>query len=312
MKSINYLSLFVTFFIAFSCNKEPYNGEPKTIYVENIELNSYSLSILEGECFLLEATISPVDADNKKIAWSSSDPNIAIVEEGLVTGIQPGEVIITVAAEDHGCFITCNVTVGPSFIVEDGQKCVDLGLSVKWAYYNVGASSPEDFGDLFAWGELEPKSTYSESNYKHYENYGYTKYGIKEKGNDIIDYKTTLDLSDDAAHHYYGGSWRMPTIREWEELHNLCTWEWTKYNTVAGYLVKGKNGNQIFLPYAGCKYYDYFNINTSSYWTSSLEIDAPGNYAAYSSELTPSRHYMSKEIGYTHRCMGLSIRGVIE
>lgn len=114
-------------------------------------------------------------------------------------------------------------------------KAVDLGLSVRWANMNVGAKSVTDYGDYFCWGETETKENLKEfgivSSYKWYENGTYTKYGRKYP---------TLDAEDDAAAVNWGGTWRMPTSIEFEELRNMCYWAWTsdyKNSNVAGYIV---------------------------------------------------------------------------
>jgi hypothetical protein len=123
---------------------------------------------------------------------------------------------------------------------------VDLGLSVKWATFNVGATSPEDYGDYFAWGETEPKETYSWANYKWCDGTvsKITKYNA-------TDGKAILEPDDDAAQVYWGGKWRMPTVEEQTELREQCTWTWTSINGITGYVVTGPNGKSIFLPAAG-------------------------------------------------------------
>ena len=164
----------------------------------------------------------------------------------------------------------------------NGHEYVDLGLSVKWATMNVGANSPEDYGDYFAWGETSTKSTYEWSTYKYcngdYNNL--TKYNTQSSYG-TVDNKTQLDLSDDAAHVNWGGSWRMPTDAELTELRTECTWTWTTQNGVKGYKVTSKKSgytnNSIFLPAAG------FRIDSSlidegdygDYWSSSLYTDTP-------------------------------------
>ena len=168
---------------------------------------------------------------------------------------------------------------------ENGHEYVDLGLSVKWATCNVGANSPEDYGDYFAWGETEPKTTYSWSTYK-YCNGTYktiTKYCTKSSYG-TVDNKTTLELSDDAAHVNWGGKWRMPTRAEQDELRdtNNCTWTWTTQNGVKGYKVTSKkNGNSIFLPAAGSRDDDYlFDAGSGGgYWSSSLNT-SESNFAS--------------------------------
>lgn len=161
----------------------------------------------------------------------------------------------------------------------NGHEYVDLGLSVKWATCNVGADSPEDYGDYFAWGETEPKSDYDWDTYKwcrgDYDNL--TKYCTKGIYG-TVDNKTQLDLSDDAAHVNWGGSWRMPTYDELNELKEKCTWTWITQNGVKGYKVTSKtNGRSIFLPAAG--YRDDSSLNNAGsygdYWSSSLSTGGP-------------------------------------
>ena len=151
---------------------------------------------------------------------------------------------------------------------------VDLGLSVKWATCNVGANSPEEYGDYFAWGEIEPKDVYSSNTYKWGEiteigNILYLKYNRTD--NNLV-----LELEDDAASVNWGGNWRMPTRAEQDELRDTdnCTWTWITQNGVKGYKVTSKkNANSIFLPAAG--YYDgdiLFEGNSyGDYWSSSLD-----------------------------------------
>lgn len=140
--------------------------------------------------------------------------------------------------------------------MENGYAYVDLGLSVKWATCNVGANGPEEYGDYFAWGEVEPKDEYNWGTYK-WCNGSYNtliKYNTNSRYG-TVDNKTTLDLSDDAARANWGGSWRLPTTEEQDELRDNCKWEWTTQNGVEGYKVtskkKGYTENSIFLPAAG-------------------------------------------------------------
>lgn len=136
---------------------------------------------------------------------------------------------------------------------------VNLGLSVKWAACNVGASSPEEYGGYYAWGETEEKSDYSWDTYKWCNGSwdSMTKY-CTDSYCRTVDNKTVLDPEDDVAHVKLGGSWRMPTLDEIEELCNECTWTSTTYNGVKGQLVTGPNGNSIFLPAAGyCRNTDF-------------------------------------------------------
>ena len=155
-----------------------------------------------------------------------------------------------------------------------GDPMVDLGLSVKWATMNVGASNTEEYGDYFAWGETEPKEVYGTSTYKWYSSSGnLTKYNTASHYG-IVDNKTQLELSDDAAHVNLGGDWRMPTDAEWAELREQCTWMWTTQNGVNGYTVTGPNGKSIFLPAAGYRSGNSLREvgEVDRYWSSSLAI----------------------------------------
>lgn len=143
----------------------------------------------------------------------------------------------------------------------NGHGYVDLGLSVKWATCNVGANTPEEFGDYFAWGETQPKEVYNDSTYKYYKHNGYNSVGYAEykvtkyctdSDYGTVDNKTVLDLEDDAAHVNWGGAWRMPTMEEQQELRDNCTWICTVQNGIIGHIAKSEiNGNSIFLPLTG-------------------------------------------------------------
>ena len=186
------------------------------------------------------------------------------------------------------------------------HEYVDLGLSVKWATCNVGASKPEEYGDYFAWGETQPKDYYDWSTYK-WCNGSYdtqTKY-CTDSYYGTVDNKTTLDLSDDAARANWGGSWRMPTRAEQDELRENCTWTWTTQNGVNGYKVTSKkNGNSIFLPAAGFRYDSSLDSAGSYgfYWSSSLYTDYPGiAYYSYFYSDSVDWSYYYRYIGFTVR-----------
>ena len=161
-------------------------------------------------------------------------------------------------------------------------EAVDLGLpsGIKWASCNVGASSPEDYGGYYAWGEVEEKEDYSWDTYKWYNGSDdtMTKY-CTDSDYGTVDNKSVLDPEDDVAHVKWGGSWRMPTLEEQEELLDECTWEWTTLNGVDGYRVTGPNGNSIFLPAAGYRHGTGLDDrgDLGFYWSSSLDDDSSGS-----------------------------------
>ncbi len=145
----------------------------------------------------------------------------------------------------------------------NGHDYVDLGLSVKWATCNVGADSPTDYGDYFAWGETSPKSEDNTDNSVTY-NVG------------MSDISGNADY--DAARANWGGTWRMPTSDEVDELINDCTTEWTTLSGVNGYKVTGPNGNSIFLPAAGWRGATSLRDTgeDGSYWSSTLDKSGTG------------------------------------
>ncbi len=191
----------------------------------------------------------------------------------------------------------------------NGMGYVDLGLSVKWASCNLGASRPEEYGHYYAWAETEPRTgdswNYDWNTTPHvlsgdsWEDVTWSKY----TGSDG---KTVLDPEDDAATVALGSPWRIPTIDEVNELLNKCKWTRYTYNGVEGYMATGPNGNSIFLPATGWRYKSN-TLNAGVYgicWSSSLYTDDPRNayglsfYSGGSSWNFDSRHY------------GLSVRAV--
>ena len=138
---------------------------------------------------------------------------------------------------------------------------VDLGLSVKWATCNVGANTPEEYGDYYAWGEVETKESYEPNNYKFVN------------GGSPVNDKNTLDIENDVAHEEWGGKWRMPSREEFDELIQNCTWTWTTQKGVNGFLVTsnkpGYTDRSIFLPAAGLRSLSELRLsgNIGFYWT---------------------------------------------
>lgn len=204
--------------------------------------------------------------------------------------------------------------------IHQNHEFVDMGLSVKWATCNVGADKPEDSGDYYAWGEIEPHyikdsqsgkmswkaglEGYSSEKYKYCKDGFLTKY-VKS------DNKVILDPEDDVAHVQWGGNWRMPTQKEFEELLNTanCTWYYITQDGVKGYKVwSNKTGNSIFLPTAGFMVGTYImDSYHGQYWSVTLDQDDRRNACFLS---------ISDESDWAHRCEygsrynGLSIRPV--
>ena len=185
--------------------------------------------------------------------------------------------------------------------VENGHSYVDLGLpsGTKWAIMNVGANSPEEAGDYFAWGETVPKDDYSWDTYRLGTEDNLTMYNS-------TDGKTELEATDDAAAQNWGGNWRTPDRMKFYELLNNCTWIWTTQNGVDGYRVVGPNGESIFLPVTG-DFGDsgYSNEVAGTYMTSTLYSNKARSYKfLFSSD---SNGAMSTSV----RSMGNTIRAVL-
>ncbi len=202
---------------------------------------------------------------------------------------------------------------------------VDLGLSVKWATCNLGAQKPEDYGYYFAWGETKPKESYDLETYKFYRvnEYKAISYGVAPTRKYLfIDYyipmievtsrhiKTgvcNLKAKDDAATANYGKNWRIPTIKEWEELIKKCKWTWSCSNGVWGYIVTSKQTkNSIFLPASGFAEYDILlsNNERGRYWASSANY----HIMDYADAIEFSIN--KKDVANLCRWIGLSIRPV--
>jgi len=239
-------------------------------------------------------------------------------------------------------------TGGSTSNMVNGHEYVDLGLSVKWATMNVGATEvagtkknshtgeKDCYGEYYAWGETSPKDSYTWSNLKYCSGTTYkgpfTKY-VASSTFGTVDNKTTLELTDDAARENWGGTWRMPTITEQQELIDNCYWEWTtSYNGVSvnGYIVykaksdsdKGKkkysgistttagsyslSDPHIFLPAAGYRGdTSLYNVGANSYYRSSSLNTSYSNYAYYV-------YFYSSNVGWkdSYRYYGRSVRAV--
>ena len=171
----------------------------------------------------------------------------------------------------------------------NGHEWVDLGLpsGTRWATCNVGSTTPEGYGDYFAWGETTTKSLYNEDNYTYTDN------------------PITLPMSADAATVNWGAGWRMPTQEEMNELRTYCDITWSIQNGIEGTLFTGINGNNIFLPNACARPFCSFDEGNDfgNYWSSSLYSN---NMYAEFLEFCSDRAWMNSRVRY----FGLSIRPV--
>lgn len=282
---------------------------PANIPVESISLNKPELVLIVGDSENLIATVKPDNATDKTVSWRSSNERIVSVStNGLVRAEKEGEATITASAGD--IVAECSVKVNKKIVVPDA---IDLGLKVKWASFNLGASAPEEYGDYYAWGETKTKEKYTWGTYMWCNGAAssLTKYNTSSSRGPI-DNKTKLDPDDDVAHTVLGGTWRMPTEDEMQELISQCSWEWKKYNGVYGYQATSKvNGKSLFFPAAGC--YDDGTLKSleysCKYWTSSLFTDSR---AAMCGEFYVSNGKNKLSVSYYFRYYGYPIRPVFE
>lgn len=181
-------------------------------------------------------------------------------------------------------FCSCHAQVGKnSSSAEDNHSYVDLGLpsGTLWATCNIGANSPEEYGDYFAWGETKGQGFVGGTgNYRWTSNSELTKYCTDSSYgyNGFTDDKTELDLEDDAAYVNWGPSWRMPSVEQMVELIDdaYTNYEWTSLNGVEGYKITSKaNGNSIFLPATGNSSCGVPVGSDGNYWSRTLYSDNP-------------------------------------
>lgn len=195
----------------------------------------------------------------------------------------------------------------------NGHAYVDLGLpsGTLWATCNVGATTPEGYGDYFAWGETQPKAIYNWNTYKYCNGSSdqLTKYcNNSDYGyNGFTDNLTALQPSDDAATVNWGSGWRMPTYDQWSELYDNTTNTWTTQNGVNGWLFTSNNSNSLFLPAAGYRGYDELIYVGSDciYWVNKLGDIVGPSYAWHFHFDSDGCH-----VGYSQRRNGPSVRAV--
>ena len=277
-------------------------------------LNISALNLAEG----LHITQPSVNAKFKNRTIKDENGNVATfvkISNELLSGDANGDDAVTMADANAvvNCFLNSSATDGFNYVTADvngdsnitmadanaivnmflsgeyqldpynGHEYVDLGLSVKWATCNVGATTPYETGNYFAWGETSTKSYYAWSTYRYITDGGH----IPESENTFVRYsssdgKTVLDTGDDVASVKWGGNWRMPTREDLDELldANNCKWVW-KTSPVPGYKVtslkEGYKDKYIFLPATGMITLDggpYTDMGCY-YWTSSLKSNSP-------------------------------------
>ena len=230
--------------------------------------------------------------------------------------------------EDEDEIPSGDVNKGATLVKGDDGKdyyVVDLGFGFQnklWATCNIGASSAEQYGQYFAWGETETKNYYDWETYTLCDKtwLKIKKYSVDAENtyNNTFDEKTTLEDEDDIATKRLGSKWSIPTKDDFERLYNRCDWKCGKYNGVWGYLFTSRdNGNSIFIPLAGRR--DLANLKHAEsygfYWTKNLYEDRYGNQKENEHNDNASIFKMTKPTNPTYqtyeaRYLGLPIRPV--
>lgn len=233
----------------------------------------------------------------------------ALAQENKVIKVyHNGEVIRQYNASDID-YIEVTDKVGGDTGEINGHEYVDLGLpsGLKWATCNVGAATPAEYGNYYAWGETSSKDSYSQQNSL---TFGKSADDLKSEG--VLNEDGILTPSHDAASARWGASWRMPSSDECKELVDQCTWTWTAVDGIDGCKVTGPNGNSIFMPAAG---YRTNSLLLSSgtyggYWGSSFYFDTDTTDFAYFISFSTIINNGNPLSGYAARYFGYPVRPV--
>lgn len=180
------------------------------------------------------------------------------------------------------------------------EQVVDLGLSVKWAGYNIGANSPEEYGEYYAWGETETKTNYSIETYKFYN----------KETNEIQNIGENISGTEyDVAHVKWGNGWRLPTRRECQELLDKCKLIQTTYKGEEGEVVVGPNGNCIFIPTAG--HYNNSSLESDKWVGEYMTDTSHDNSQVYLLYLYPHYSYETAFV-VNEKYLGFTVRAVTD
>lgn len=232
---------------------------------KSLYILSRDIEIHVGDTYKIEYA----NNTNQDLKWKSSNTSVATVNDnGKITGVGSGTATITATTSDGKYSDKISVTVKKKYVYK--AEAVDLGLSVYWSTYNLGAKSAEESGEFFAWAETTSKDSYTINNHSLYNE---STYRYKDVGENIS------GTQYDAAHVKLGGGWRMPTMAEFDELLKKCTWDWIQINGVNGYRVIGPSGNSIFLPATG--YFIYNEVTKNNNWIEYWSSTEQSNQNAY-------------------------------
>ena len=265
--------------------------------------SSVSVPVYEDRSVTIERGDGPfhIYGGDEKIAVAKMGGGNPIFFPGdkyavVISGVSEGSTTFYVFNGATNQILPLMVKVTAETVTITDEPIVDLGLSVNWANCNVGASEPQEYGDYFAWGEVNSKDYFSPNNYQYYSNGNFVDIGSDISGTEY-----------DAATRNMGNNWRMPTKAEYEELISRCEWKYVTYRRERGWKVTGPNGNSIFLPAAGYMLNDW-NDDASiygHYWSSNITDNHREVYTLYASKSNYKMAY-----GYMNRFEGRTVRAV--
>ncbi len=297
----------------FAVNVEPIYGVfsalSKTEYYYGEKTEDYVLGYIKSnqlEFRLYDSWAKEFIPVSSGLGGSSTNTSVATITTVTVSGVQYWRVTVKQTGTATLSFSYNGKTIRTLKLnVIAPRGVVDLGLPVKWATMNIGASSPQEPGELFAWGETQNKWDFSWATYVHGKSAtSLTKYNGK-------DGLYTLEAVDDVATERWKWGWRMPTEQEWKDLGTKCTWNAATLNGMSVYKVTGTTGNSIYLPIAPTMQGTSLSTSTTStvYWSS--EVFSSDYSTARTMVLVPSSNYHG--VGQVSpRCYGMYVRAVTD
>ena len=267
----------------------------QTINVD-FEYGEYAMSVTSIESWNVISMNTWINVITTSVSSGKEKLRFAVARnEGA--DIRKGTIVLQNKMD--GSCVELSVVQGAYVRDTNWHQWTDLGLTVDWASVNIGANTLVDYGDYFAWGEVS----------------------AKENFNDSVTFEVPmLDIAGnpryDAATANWGGTWRMPTSAEMEELIIYCSWEWTSMYDVKGMLVTGPNGNSIFLLAAGyCTTTVTHDIGKCGHYWSSTPYDNPMPVPTYYDNNYADVLFFNsgtRDVGIGFRINGLPIRPVIK
>ena len=309
------LGLLILVSVTAACSKHK-SGKDKTDPDVTLMVSpGGEIEMVAGAELRCKAEVYP-ETEGAVITWRSTDTDVALVNDGLITAIAPGNATIVITCFKKVAYMYLTVKEVPELYR------VDFGLPSRnlWGTQNIvagrqGYNEPYDVGDFYAWGETETRKAYDWNHYTWYKDDKLTKYCTFSQYGEV-DGRSTLMLEDDIARTKCGAKWCIPTREDWQELIDNCTWTWDAQKqgmrvsrTVDGsertIFLRGTNLIKGVLP----------EDTTSSfgfYWSSSMVPDSPlyAYYLYFYNDKTKGPVVKIDQYTYEYRYAGMTVRGI--